>query len=369
MDTEDLLIGPRGRRLCLEWAKRLSAEQAVDGQDALGDALMITGNSLDSPGTSWIFVTKEHQDDPDPPVPPPSDPEEIAGLMSALRLRPPTDREALLMLAESIGSAMYWQPPWGEDRLAADEPIRGAMTPVAAVIAGCPASNWWGSPADLSSQWISQEILPDDPPGDPGTTDARALLGDGRRQAVEEERQFRDEYGGQDVSGTWWSIPPFRLTSSTRYMPGAGPVGVWLEEDSFCTDRTLATPLEIPPDPRILEITGAEDWTSLCARFPFDVTASRRYVWRETTGRTGGWLIPDWQAVAASGIDAVHLTVAGYLATAGRALPVTGTHSTVLAGWSPDATFWLVDVAAGDPVVWETDWESADVDHHRVAAG
>ena len=43
---------------------------------------------------------------------------------------------------------------------------------------------------------------------------------------------------------------------------------------------------------------------------------------------------------SAGDYDAVHLSVAGYLATAGRALRAGEWH-TVLAGWNPDETWWL----------------------------
>jgi hypothetical protein len=51
--------------------------------------------------------------------------------------------------------------------------------------------------------------------------------------------------------------------------------------------------------------------------------------------------MPRWPAVARDW-DGVHLSVAGYLATAGRALPV-GAARTLLGGWNPDETYWLAD--------------------------
>ena len=66
-----------------------------------------------------------------------------------------------------------------------------------------------------------------------------------------------------------------------------------------------------------------EDWQNLgsSGRYALDVTQARRrssaYTcpdWNST------WLIPDYQAIAAD-FDAIHLTVAGYVLTAGRALP------------------------------------------------
>jgi hypothetical protein len=55
--------------------------------------------------------------------------------------------------------------------------------------------------------------------------------------------------------------------------------------------------------------------------------------------------------------DGVHLTVAGYLTTAGRALDVEEQYATVLAGWDPDATYWLADVLrpAGPATRWVRD--------------
>ncbi len=52
--------------------------------------------------------------------------------------------------------------------------------------------------------------------------------------------------------------------------------------------------------------------------------------------------------------DAVHLTAAGYLTTAGWPVPV-GEARTVLAGWNPDETYWLTDVLthAGPAAHWE----------------
>lgn len=360
-------MGPRGRRLCLEWAKRLSAEQA-DGPDVLAEALMVAASVLEDGGTSMIVTAKEHPDDPDPEPLAPRTPEQVAGLISAVPLRAPTRREILLIMAESVGRAMYWQPPWGEDRLATMQPIRRALEPAAATIAGSPARAWWESPIDLCSQWQTEEIRPADPGPAPAppADNAKGLLEHDHRRVLEDERRFHDEYAGQDVSGEWWCIPPYRLASSTRCLPDAGPVGLWCEEDGNGPERVSARRIIVPPHPRVLEITGPDDWTALCARFPLDVSASRRYVWGETTGRTGGWLMPDWPAVAASGVDAVHLTVAGYLTTAGRALPVTSTHATVLGGWDPDTTWWLIDVEIGGPVVWEMDQGSEDLTYRRV---
>lgn len=82
--------------------------------------------------------------------------------------------------------------------------------------------------------------------------------------------------------------------------------------------------------------------------------------WRQGPGRGSmrspvrRWLIPDFTAAAAD-YDAIHLSVVGYLTTAGRALPV-GDARTMLAGWNPDETWWLADVlsSSGPAERWTT---------------
>ena len=70
-------------------------------------------------------------------------------------------------------------------------------------------------------------------------------------------------------------------------------------------------------------------------------------------------------AAPAADYDAIHLTVGGYLTTAGHALPVKDAR-TLLAGCNPDETYWLADIlAATPPTRWvhdgwtQTDWRAA----------
>ena len=124
-------------------------------------------------------------------------------------------------------------------------------------------------------------------------------------------------------------------------------------------------PVPVPASARVLELTGPAVWADLAAAHPLEVTASRRHDWWRATGWDGDWLVPDWAAIAEEH-DAVHLTVDGYLSTAGRALAVRGTRArTVLAGWHPDATWWLTDVRdVGEP----TDWRRRDDEPPRWEA-
>jgi hypothetical protein len=52
--------------------------------------------------------------------------------------------------------------------------------------------------------------------------------------------------------------------------------------------------------------------------------------------------------------DAIHVSVAGYLTAAGGAIPASGGARTMLAGWDPDATWWLNDVLSltSPPEIW-----------------
>ncbi len=97
-----------------------------------------------------------------------------------------------------------------------------------------------------------------------------------------------------------------------------------------------------------------------------EAAISATHDWWRATGLASAWLIPDWVAVA-SDYDAVHLTVNGYLTTAGRALPVVDSCRTVLAGWDPDQTIWLTDILTGSGA--PTEWDVDQAGHVRVIAG
>jgi hypothetical protein len=150
-----------------------------------------------------------------------------------------------------------------------------------------------------------------------------------------------------------WSTPSGVL-ATTGEMGDGTPAGVRLVEDSLGWREVRAIPVR--GTGRVLEIRGIDEWAELCRRHPLDVTASRRHDWYQATGRDARWVIPDWSLVAREW-DAVHLPVEGYLTCAGRAIRVDDEHSSVIAGWSPDTTYWLTDAArvTGDPVTWRQD--------------
>ena len=101
--------------------------------------------------------------------------------------------------------------------------------------------------------------------------------------------------------------------------------------------------LDISESARVLEIVEPTDWQRLVEEHPRDVTGTHNGEWRHWSGKTGPWRLPDWECVARH-YDGVHVTIGGYIATNGLALPAADGF-TVLAGWVPGETLWLSDVA------------------------
>lgn len=272
-------------------------------------------------------------------------PEAVAALASTVPLGDVDDRLLMDALVAAVDSARYWQEPDGEDVLAAGRSMQGPLARVAGSIGSSDAAAWWAGPLDRTAQW-SVGFQDDRPP--PSTTAGTAAehLERWRSETVTSEvRAGRDRPSDPHAgwSGEWWSTPPRQLTRTTQGLGAEGPLGLRLVEDADDWDRASAHPVEVPDSAKVYEVDGPRAWARLCARFPLDVTASRRHDWFRTTGVAGRWVVPDWSRVAEE-LDAVHLTVAGYLETAGRAVAVTETTSSVLAGWDPDQTYWLTDV-------------------------
>jgi hypothetical protein len=294
----------------------------------------------------------------DRPLPDPSI-AELARALDAVPLSAADDASALAAFSWSVDSARYWQEPEGIDELLLGRDLRTALERVAAAVSDSQAIAWWTDPVG-SEQWsvefsdsagrIAFERLPA----------AEALRNWSEQQAANELRAVRDRPAALDANfgGEWWSKPPSALVSSTRGISGLGPVGLWLVEDSL--GWTTADVHRIRPSDRLrrYEITGADAWLRLCRSYPLDVTATRRHDWYRTTGRAGRWVIPDWSQVSRD-YDAVHLTAAGYLSAAGVPIPIDDEFSSVIAGWNPDQTYWLNDVASDAGSRWSRDSDTA----------
>jgi hypothetical protein len=329
--AEDLLAGPRGRRLC--WS--LLEPGDFPGWDLVWDGAH-RGNLTGLTDELAACVARTDLD---------------ATVVHADQLT------LLAALVEPVQTAMYWQKLDDDDYALSAREVQDALLPVAQAVITAPGARWWTSPLPATGQQYVE--WPGEHGGAPALTDTATELATWRAATIEDERsaQERPEDPSAPWSGHWWSAPvPSWIPSTTRSIPGLGAVGLVLVEDGFGQRNARCWPLTPRPGARIYEISSAEDWTELVGRYPIDVSKSRRHDWWRSTGWAGKWLIPDFAAIAAD-YDAVHLSVAGYLITAGRALSVNDGR-TVLAGWNPDQTFWLTEVlAASRPV---TDWRELD---------
>lgn len=335
-DPDALLAGVRGRRMLIEYARASAWASSDDASREAVSALMWASHAFEPGGTAIVAVSTGGGPVEIPEV----GPADAAALLQALPLVLPDVASLRTALSAAADSAMSWQEPDGTDLLAATPEFAPVLERLATHIAASPHARWWASDADTRDQWIVPWET-----SSGATRDAREVLAGWREHVVaEEERAVRERPADPHArwSGEWWSMPPSGLVRSSRRLGSAGPGGLWFVEDGLGWTEATATPMA-PTAARVLEIRGAADWVELCRQHPLVVTASKRHDWLRTTGRDGGWVQPDWEAVARA-YDAVHLTVAGYLEAAGRALEVSGGWASVIAGWAPDETFWFAPV-------------------------
>lgn len=341
----DLLAGARGRSLCLSELCGLSDPFAR----LLQSTEMELAGPFDYAPVGSLRPTRDQVHD-------------LVEVIARIDLEPVRLAADPLVLLEGLSaatdSAMPWQPPFTRDGLASLPRITGALRPVAAAIAASPAAAWWGTGLAVGEQWqVAGEpayYFEDVPP----SREALSTIHDG---LLEQERSFPVQPGGPDqaVNGEWWSIPGVwsgpgatARPATSRRLPGLGAIELVAQEDSHGPERAALRQVLPSTDGqvRVYEVRQPNDWAELVARFPIDLSRARRGVWWRSTGVDGRWYVPDWQAVAEA-FDAVHVTVEGYLTTAGEALPVPGGH-TVLGGWNPDVTYWLSDVTTGPIEYW-----------------
>lgn len=348
IDATSLMAGPRGRRVCFEYALLCAErslgthEPASDTQRDPTDAATALRRAVSRLNPRPGVLLSIGPQDPNPAADPVVTPADAASAFDSFSIPAPTDDDLRSVIATAVDSARYWQEPDGEDALAATSEMRRQLVGVAGVLAASPQAVWWAAPVDLDDQWAVPWEGGGAAPGD-----ADALLASWRDRVFEDEEcaaRERPTDPHSNWSGMWWSIPSTALVHSTRSLADAGPARLWWEEDSLGPEEAFATPVDAYPA-RVLEIDGADAWADLCRRHPLEVSASRRHDWFRTTGRVGRWVMPDWSRVAAEA-DGVHLTVAGYLAAAGRAIDVSEDTASVIAGWNPDETYWFRSTSA-----------------------
>ncbi|MBV9450411.1 MAG: hypothetical protein JO345_31430 [Streptosporangiaceae bacterium] len=219
-----------------------------------------------------------------------------------------------------------------------------SLLPVARSLAIAPGARWWWEQPDGDHQrWLA---VGDKPPPR-GQAFADGLRAQTEADEEEERHAARElpwpPRNGSVYSGIWWSPPLGHGVFTTTGPIGALPaVGLGCLADSAGEEVFQIWDIEITSRARIWEIAGPDDWGRLTARYPRDVTVSRRHDWFRMTGRDVSWVLPDWPKVAQDW-DGVHLSIAGFITATGFATTV-GDAATVLIGWDPDQTLWLNDV-------------------------
>ncbi|MEZ2372216.1 hypothetical protein [Arthrobacter sp. RCC_34] len=332
----------------------------------------------------------------EPQMPDPLPYEQLAQRIRRYDPTPLTGPELLEALEVTVSQASYWGDVHGEEILAAQGPIRRALFPFAREAARAILAFGLDAASVPDAAWVvefdnSAAGLPFGAP--PAQDDAARLLEHWwDRTTAWESRMILELPTDPSTphTGEWWSTPPSGLIVSCPAWPAAmtdpqhgphpgEPTGLRLVEDPLGWKRARVYRLVSPRPPeelRLFVIDGPQDWAWLCARYPFEVSATKRHDWHRVTGAIEPWLIPDFDAMAAE-FDAVHLTLRGYLSSAGIAIPVPRLldpgegpevldeelparpplgHS-VIAGWAPLSTYWLVNARA-DPdsgTPWEGD--------------
>lgn len=222
------------------------------------------------------------------------------------------------------------------------------LRPVADALVSSPAARRWWEPVER----VDQRFLEwDGWPRLTGSAVERAVRETMRAARAENAQGVsRTRRRGTPVRDRWWSVPEFAVQSlTTGGFNDVSAIALARFADAFIPlHETGATvwSVQIAPQARVGEITGPADWQALVHAYPLDVTGTHDGEWRSRSGLPGPWRLPDWEQVMEH-YDGVHLTIGGYVACTGLALPAAGGY-TMLAGWIPDATIWLRDISIGN---------------------
>ncbi len=267
------------------------------------------------------------------------------------------DQLDLLMELAPVTSSFGFSPGdeslWGLTALATE-----AMRPVAKALVGSPGAAHWWDPVQRADQRLLQWDGQPAPIGDQVQHEITlATVREHEREERARERPPLRALPGVLVAATWWSSPDFApMTWTTPAIEDIPSIVLGHFIDTHTPfDQTGATiwTMEISPEARVYEVSTPDDWRALVERYPRDVTATHSGEWPAWSGVDGAWILPDWEWVM-DDYDGVHVTPGGYISSCGLALPVGGGY-TMLAGWVPDATLWLRDVAIDRRVLgrWE----------------
>jgi hypothetical protein len=250
------------------------------------------------------------------------------------------------------------------------EPERRELRRVADELVSAPATRRWWQPVMRADQRFLEW---DGSPHPEGAAIEQAVRDGMRQERAENAAGLRHprppERPGTIIGATWWSAPDFAQQTWTAGAVGDIPalaLGHFIDTfNPFEETGATVWSVRIAERARLLEITDPAGWQALVRRFPRDVTGTHDGEWRYWGGVPGPWRLPDWEQVMEH-YDGVHVTIGGYVASCGLALPV-GDGYTMLAGWIPDATLWLRDVRTGTRRLgrWQGHPQNGDWDYVR----
>jgi hypothetical protein len=225
-----------------------------------------------------------------------------------------------------------------------DPAVTANLLRVGEALSAVPSAAWLGSDVDRPRQafvdWSNSGNTPD--------LSTRGAMKKIEEEVFQRRRSALDRIrrlGRERAGGAWWSAPAgVGLPHTTRKLDSVIPAGLHCRDDSFGESRACVWNVDVAAGARVAEIHDLPDWRQIVEAHPRPVSDSQREEWSRQFGWSGPWLLPDWGALAQRW-DGVHLSVRGYLRCHERIAPVQGGR-TVLAGWDPDATYWLRDAIA-----------------------
>lgn len=333
LTPDHLLQGPRGRRLCWELVDQLIFD--LTGRHGLFPMRL----NVNAPGgTVTVEEIVAYCLD------------QISVVWERLNAESIDDDYLVALLRNVVGFARYWQPPDEVDLWLMEHEVSEVFRPVATAIASHPLTKWWTSDVALGSQ--HRVLLT--PTTSISYDPARALSDWVAAIHSETERWI-----GPHVMGKWWTGPLGPgLPTTTRVHPGWGIVGLSLMEDPPGYQELASVPLSIEREAKVFEVHSIDDWHTLVNLAPLDVTRARGNVWAEATGLDRRWIVPNWEEIAEA-IDGVHLSLGGYLGLAGVPIEIEPGVTSLIAGWDPDATYWLTGVASARGSITTWRWDQA----------
>lgn len=159
LTAEDLLTSPRGRSLVFgldlngredefdEEAEPLTAHADV----VRGPRCHLRRRIPRRPGTG-AGVAMYLGDGDSQPEPGDATARDVAATLRRVTPVTPSQAELENEMDEVISGAMYWQPPDGDDQIAADPEVREALCPFAEVLTSTGLLDAWSEPLDPDDQ-------------------------------------------------------------------------------------------------------------------------------------------------------------------------------------------------------------------------